>query len=208
MGYFWSWEKGTCAFGQRPPDCIMRVMKRQLFSGTFPPCGFAGLDGFPPISWNDLNLLSLNPTTYIKKPCQTAGFWCFLSSHHWKTLGSNVRSNSRNTHWFSDSVSSCCLVFLLIHPGSATCLSTHGVNARVRLLTRIWLWLAKPHGDLQSTATKTPRPLSVLEMLSVAIMKKQERWKEILNDQQPFYFELLYCCLLGITPVLHFCKQA
>lgn len=62
-----------------------------------------------------------------------------------------------------------------MHLGSATSLPTHRVNVRARLFTRIWLWLAKPRGDLQSTATRTPRPLSVLEMLSVAMMKKQER---------------------------------
>lgn len=38
------------------------------------------------------------------------------------------------------SVSSCSLVFVLIHPGSATSLPIPGVQARVRLLKRTRLW--------------------------------------------------------------------
>jgi len=42
----------------------------------------AGSDGFPPVLQDDLNLLSLNATPHIQKPCQAPDSWCFLSSRY------------------------------------------------------------------------------------------------------------------------------
>lgn len=63
----------------------------------------------------------------------------------------------------------------------------------------------KAHADLQSSGQNV-WTLSVLEQLSAAMVKNLERWKGILNDQQPLCFELLHFCLVGITLVLHFCE--